>query len=80
MASKTKWIEFADRNDLQEATTKRNSNMVTSDRSNKDVTQIAQVTLDNLPTAQRNDCKQMLKCLVKYNTEAYENAAKVVEN
>ena len=69
-------IEFADRNDLKEANTRHNSNMVTSDRRNKDVGQIAQTTLDKLPTAQRNDCKQMLKHLIKYNTEAYESAAK----
>ena len=24
-----------------------------------------------------HNCKQMLKCLIKYNTEAYESAAKV---
>ena len=53
-----------------------NSNMVTSDRCNKDAGQIAQTTLDKLPTAQRNDCKQMLKHLIKYNTDAYESTAK----
>ena len=51
--------------------------MVSSDRCNKDAGQIAQATLDKLPTAQRNDCKQILKRLIKYNMEAYESTAKV---
>ena len=44
-------VEFVDRNDMKEANTKRNTNIVTSDRSNKDVGQIARSTLDSLPTA-----------------------------
>ena len=59
-------VEFADRNDMKEANTKRNANIVTLDRS----------MLDSLPTAQRNDCKQILRCLIKHNTEAHESAAK----
>ena len=69
-------VEYVDRNDLKEANTKWNVNIVTSDRSNKDAGQVARATLDSLPTAQKNDCKQMLKQLVKHNTEAYESAAK----
>ena len=33
-------VEFADRNDMKEANTKRNANIVTSDRSNKDASQV----------------------------------------
>ena len=69
-------VEFADRNDIKEANTKHNANIVTSDRSNKDAGQIARSTLDSLPTAQRNDCKQILQHLIKHNTEAHESAAK----
>ena len=54
-------VEYADRNDMKEAIMKWNVNIVTSDRSNKDAGQVAQATLDNLLTAQRNDCKLMLK-------------------
>ena len=64
-------VEFVDRNDMKEANTKRNANIVTSDRSNKDAGQIARSTLDSLPTAQRNDCKQILRCLIKHNMEAH---------
>ena len=53
-------VEFADRNDMKEANTKRNANIVTFERSNKDAGQIARSTLDSLPTAQRNDCKQFI--------------------
>ena len=70
-------VEFADRNDLKEAITKRNANIVTSDRSNKDAGQVTRAVLDKLLTAQKNDCKQMLKRLVKHNTDAHESAAKV---
>ena len=69
-------VEFADRNDIKEANTKHNANIVTSDRSNKDAGQIARSTLDSLPTAQKNDCKQILRHLIKHNTEAHESAAK----
>ena len=72
-------VEFADRNDMKEATTKRNANIVTSDCSNKDAGQIARSTLDSLPMAQRNDCKQMLQHLMKYNMEAHEAAAKAAK-
>ena len=34
-------VEFADRNDMKEANTRRNANIVTSDRSNKDAGQVA---------------------------------------
>ena len=69
-------VEYVDRNDLKEANTKRTANIVTSDRSNKDAGQVARATFDSLPTAQKNNCKQMLKQLVKHNTEAHESAAK----
>ena len=69
-------VEFADRNDMKEANTRRNANIVTSDRSNKDAGQVARSTIDNLPTAQRNDCKQILRHLIKHNTEAHQSAAK----
>ena len=69
-------VEFADRNDRKEANMRRNTNMVTLDRSNKDAGQLVQTTLDSLPTAQRNDCKQLLRHLIKHNTEAHESAAK----
>ena len=71
-----KGVQFADRNDLKEVNTRRNANMVTSDRQNKDVSAIAQRVIDNLQRAQKIDCKQMLKRVVKYNTEAHESAAK----
>ena len=69
-------VEFADRNDMKEVNTKCNANIVTLDRSNKDAGQVARSTIDSLPTAQRNDCKQILRCLIKHNTEAHESAAK----
>ena len=69
-------VKFADRNDLKEANTKHSSNIVTSDRSGKDAGQIAREILDNLLTAQKNDCKQILRRLIKHNTEAHENAMK----
>ena len=69
-------VEFADRNDMKEANTRCNVNIVTSDRSNKDAGQVARSTINNLPTAQRNDCKQILRRLIKHNTEAHESAAK----
>ena len=69
-------VEFADRNDMKEANTRGNANIVTSDRSNKDAGQVARSTIDSLPTAQRNDCKQILRRLIKHNTEAHESAAK----
>ena len=56
-----KGVEYADKNDLKEANTKRNANIVTSDRSNKDASRIAQAAIDNLQGAWKNDCKQMLK-------------------
>ena len=71
-----KGVEYADKNDLKEANTKRSANIVTSDRSNKDASQIAQSAMDNLQGAWKNDCKQMLKRLIKYNTKAHESAAK----
>ena len=71
-----KGVEFVDKNDLKEANMKRNANIVTLDRSNKDATQIAQAAIDNLQVAWKNNCKQMLKRLVEYNTEAHESAAK----
>ena len=74
--AKISGVRFADRNDLKEATTKHSSNIVTSDRSSKDAGQVAREILDNLPTAQKNDCKQILKRLVKHNTEAHESAVK----
>ena len=69
-------VKFTDRNDLKEANTKHSLNIVTSDRSGKDVGQIAREILDNLPTAQKNDCKQILRRLIKHNTEAHESAMK----
>ena len=69
-------VEFADRNDMKEANTRRNANIVTSDRSNKDAGQVARSTINNLPTAQRNDCKQILRRLIKHNTEVHKSAAK----
>ena len=75
-SAKINGVKFADRNDLKEATTKHSSNIVTSDRSGKDAGQVAREILDNLPTAQKNDCKQILKRLVKHNTEAHESAVK----
>ena len=74
--AKISGVKFADRNDLKEATTKHSSNIVTSDRSGKDAGQVAREILDNLPTAQKNDCKQILKRLVKHNTEAPESVVK----
>ena len=38
-------VEFADRDDMKEANTIRKSNMVMSDRSNKDASQIARTTI-----------------------------------
>ena len=75
--AKLSGVEYADRNDLKEANTKHNVNIVTSDRSNKDAGQVARATLDSLPTAQKNDCTQMLKRLIKYNKEAHESTTKV---
>ena len=69
-------VEFVDRNDMKEANTKCNANIMMSDRSNKDLGQIARSTIDPLPVAQRNDCKQILRCLIKHNTEAHKSAAK----
>ena len=74
--AKISGVKFADRNDLKEATTKHSSNIVTSDRSGKDAGQVAREILDNLPTAQKNNCKQILKRLVKHNTEAHESTVK----
>ena len=74
--AKISGVRFADRNDLKEATTKHSLNIVTSDRSGKDAGQVAREILDKLPTAQKNDCKQILKRLVKHNTEAHESAVK----
>ena len=71
-----KGVEFADKNDLKEVNTRRNANIVMSDRLNKDATQTAQAAIDKLQGARKNDYKQMLKRLVKYNTEAHESAAK----
>ena len=36
-------VKYTDRNDLKEAITKQNVNIVTSDRSNKDAGQVAQL-------------------------------------
>ena len=74
--AKISGVKFADRNDLKEANTKHSSNIVTSDRSGKDAGQIAREVLGNLPTAQKNDCKQILRRLIKHNTEAHESAVK----
>ena len=56
----------------------RKTNIVTSDRSGKDAGQIAREILDNLPTAQKNDCKHrsILRRLIKHNMEAHESAMK----
>ena len=70
-------VEYADRDDLKEANMIQNANIVTLERSNKDAGQVAWATLDSLPMAQKNDCKQMLKRLVKHKMEAHESAAKV---
>ena len=56
-----KGILYTDRNDLKEANTRRTSNLVTSNRLNKDDQQIAQRAMDDLQRAERIDCKQMLK-------------------
>ena len=69
-------MKFADRNDLKEANTKHSSNIVTSDRSGKDAGQIAREILDNLPTAQEERLQQILRRLIKHNTEAHESAMK----
>ena len=74
--AKISGVKFADRNDLKEANTKHSSNIVTSDRSGKDAGQIAREVLDNLLTAQKNDCKQILRRLIKHNTEAHKSAVK----
>ena len=74
--AKLNGVQFTDRNDLKEANTKHSLNNVTTDRSGKDARQVARTILDSLPTAQRNDCKQILKCLVRHNTEAHESAMK----
>ena len=76
-SAKISGVKFADRNDLKEANTKHSSNIVTSDRSGKDTwNKLAREILDNLPTAQKNDCKQILRRLIKHNTEAHESAMK----
>ena len=74
--AKISGVRFADRNDLKEATTKHSLNIVISDRSGKDAGQVAREILDRVPTAQKNDCKQILKRLVRHNTEAHESAVK----
>ena len=74
--AKLNGVQFADRNDLKEANTKHSSNIVTTDRSGKDAGQVARTILDSLPTAQRNDCKEILKRLVRHNTEAHESPMK----
>ena len=74
--AKISGVKFADRNDLKEANTKHSSNIVTSDRPGKDVGQIAREVLDNLLTATKNDCKQILRRLIKHNTEAHKSAVK----
>ena len=74
--AKLNGVNFADRNDLKETNTKHSSNIVTSDRSGKDARQVARTTLDSLPTVQRNDCKQILKRLVRHNMEAHKSAMK----
>ena len=74
--AKISGVKFADRNNLKEANTKHSSNIVTSDRSGKDAGQIAREILDNVPTAQKNDCKHILRRLIKHNTEAHESAMK----
>ena len=47
-----KGVRYADRNDLKEANTRRNVNLITSDQSNKDATEAAKRALDNLERAQ----------------------------
>ena len=74
--AKISGVKFADRNDLKEANTKHSSNIVTSDRSGKDAEQIAREILDNLLTAQKNDCKQILRRLIKHNMETHESVMK----
>ena len=74
--AKISGVRFADRKDLKEATTKHSLNIVISDRSGKDAGQVAREILDKVPTAQKNDCKQILKRLVRHNTEAHESAVK----
>ena len=74
--AKISGVKFTDKNDLKEANTKHSSNIITSDRSGKDAGQIAREILDNLLTAQKNDCKQILRRLIKHNTEAHESAMK----
>ena len=54
-----KGILYADRNDLKKANTRRTSNLVISDRSNKDAQQVVQGAMDALQRAERIDCKQM---------------------
>ena len=71
-----KGVEFTDRDDLKEANKRKMVNIIKSDRSGKDATQVVQEVLDKLLMAQRNDCKEMLKRLIKHNTEAHESAAK----
>ena len=71
-----KGVEFADNDDLKEANERKTMNIIKSDRSNKDAMQVAWEVLDKLLTVQRNDCKQMLKRLIKNNTKAHESAAK----
>ena len=75
--AKISGVRFADRNDLKEATTKHSSNIVISDRSGKDVQDKLQerywISYQQL---RRTDCKQILKRLVKHNTEAHESAVK----
>ena len=78
--AKISGVRFADRNHLKEAATKHSSNIVTSDRSGKDAGQVTREILDKLPIAQKNDCKQILKRLVKLNMEAHESAVKAARN
>ena len=67
---------LTDQNDLKEANTKRKSNLVTSDQTNKDAQLIVQRTLKTLQQAEHMDMKQILKRLMKHVTESHKSAAK----
>ena len=71
-----KGVEFANPENLKEVTERQMAKIIKSDRSNNDASQAARKEMDKLPMAQRNDCKQTLKRLLKHNTEAHESAAK----
>ena len=48
----TKGVQYADKNDLKEANTRRNVNLVKSNRTNKDAKQSVQQVIDALQPAQ----------------------------